>query len=81
MTCVQHLLSWMTLNEPLADSLIGHMVEMSMWREGCSNVSVAGLTALTELFYRQVALPQAHIIARGLKEIITTPKLKKSNEM
>lgn len=59
------------------------LFDLALYREGplLGPISVAGLTTITELFYRQVALPQIRAIANGLKNIIQQPMIKKCNEM
>lgn len=46
-----------------------------------SDVSVASLSAITELFYRQRTLPFPHIIANGIKNILKNPQLNATNEL
>lgn len=42
---------------------------------------MAALATLTELFYRQMALPLVASIANGIKTILKQNDLKKSNEL
>lgn len=83
LTCIQHLLTWISLDSHLTHNLIEQLFDLALYREGpaLSSISVAGLTTITELFYRQVALPQIRAIANGLKNIIQQPMIKKCNEM
>lgn len=45
------------------------------------DVSIAALSTITELFYRQRALPFPHIIGNGLKNIVKQPHLEATSEM
>lgn len=42
---------------------------------------MASLTTITELFYRQQALPFPNVIGNGIKNILTQPRLDAANEM
>lgn len=42
---------------------------------------MAALGAITELFYRQQTLPFPHLIANGIKSIVSQPRLILTNEM
>lgn len=44
-------------------------------------MSVGGLSAVTELFYRQRTLPFPHIIANGIVNILKQPQLNVTNEL
>lgn len=81
LTCIQHLLSWISLDVHLTHNLIAQLFDLAAWRECAADVSVGSLMAITELFYRQVALPEVSAIAIGLKNLVRMPCLKKSFEM
>lgn len=46
-----------------------------------SEVSAAALVTISELFYRQISLPCAAIIAKGIKNLLEYPNLRKTNEL
>lgn len=46
-----------------------------------SEISIGGLSAIAELFYRQSTLPFPHIIANGIVNILKQPQLNVSNEL
>lgn len=46
-----------------------------------SDVSVAALGAITEIFYRQQTLPFPHLIANGIKGVLQQPQLNTTNEL
>lgn len=54
---------------------------LCFYRQHDSDVSVAALGAITELFYRQQTLPFPHFIANGIKNILKQPRLIMTNEI
>lgn len=44
-------------------------------------MSAAALITISELFYRQISLPCAAIIAKGIKNLLEYPDLRKTNEL
>lgn len=50
------------------------------WQD-CCDVSAAALVTISELFYRQISLPCAAIIAKGIKNLLEYPDLRKTNEL
>lgn len=46
-----------------------------------SEVSVAALSAITELFYRQQSLPFPHLIANGIRSMLKQPRLIMADEI
>ncbi|XP_031625440.1 exportin-6-A [Contarinia nasturtii] len=81
LSCVQHLLSWTSTEELLHEQLLINLFDLANWKEHDSDVSVAALGAITELFYRQQTLPLPHVIANGIKNILKQPRLIVTNEM
>lgn len=51
------------------------------WLQDCAEVSAAALVTISELFYRQISLPCAAIIAKGIKNLLEYPNLRKTNEL
>lgn len=49
--------------------------------QGNSDTSVAALTTISELFYRQTALPYPVAIGGGMKNILKQSQLEHANEM
>lgn len=49
--------------------------------QDCPEVSAAALITISELFYRQISLPCAAIIAKGIKNLLEYPNLRKTNEL
>lgn len=54
---------------------------MAVISENHDDVPVAAFNAISELFYRQHALPFPHIIGNSIKVILKQPQLQTSNEL
>lgn len=79
--CIQHLLSWIPSAELLHERFVANLFELSNWREANSEVSVAALGAINELFYRQRTLPFPHIIVNGLKNVMKHSQSPATSEL
>lgn len=77
---VQHLLSWIQLDELVHEQFIVHLFELSRYKENGSDTSVAAINTITELFYRQRALPFPHVIGNGIKNILKQSNLDTADE-
>lgn len=80
LNCIQHLLSWTSLDELVHEQFLMNLLDLGTFKENHSDVSVAALNTITELFYRQRALPFPHIIGNGIKNILKQPRLESSDE-
>ncbi|KAG4078102.1 hypothetical protein HA402_002153 [Bradysia odoriphaga] len=79
--CIQHLLSWVPLDDVVTDNLMLQLFDLATYREDCCEISAAALITISELFYRQISLPCAAIIAKGIKNLLEYPDLRKTNEL
>lgn len=71
MDCVQHLLSWVPLEDCLSEFLLNSLFLLAKWSSNNElDVATAALTAISELFYRQVAIPHPHLIANGIMQLL-----------
>lgn len=73
MDCMQQLFAWVPLNECLSEFLLNSLFLLARWTmpEGPpSDVAAAAVTALSELFYRQTAIPHPHLIAHGIMQLL-----------
>lgn len=76
MDTVQQLFAWVPLSECLSEFLLNSLFLLAKWplnnttttEEG--DVAVGALTALSELFYRQVAIPHPHLVAQGVMQLL-----------
>lgn len=80
LNCIQHLLSWAPLDELVHEQFLMNLFDLSSYRESRSDISVAALNSISELFYRQRALPFPHVIGNGMKNILKQPRLDSADE-
>lgn len=85
LTCIQHLLSWAPLDELVHEQFLMRLFDLSSFKENHSDISVAALNTITELFYVQRALhvigmASLHVIVNGIKNILIQPRLDTADE-
>lgn len=80
LNCVQHLLSWAPLDELVHEQFLMNLYDLGSYKENHSDISVAALNTITELFYRQRALPCPHVVGNGIKNILKQPGLDTADE-
>lgn len=69
MDTVQQLFAWVPLGECLSEFLLNSLFLLAKWPSD-QEVATGALTALSELFYRQVAIPHPHLIANGMMQLL-----------
>lgn len=83
--CVQHLFVWSPLDGNLSEFMLNSLFLMAKWQTGRNlDIAAAALTALSELFYRQVAMPHPHLVANGIMQLLqdeTRTALRSTPEM
>lgn len=80
LNCIQHLLSWTSLDELVHEQFLMHLFDLGSFKVNHSDISVAALNTIAELFYRQRALPFPHAIGNGIKNILQQPRLVYADE-
>lgn len=81
MTCLQHLFSWIPLENVLNENFLLSVFELSRWREQNQDVSIAGMSAVTELFYVQKNVPCGKFIIAAIKGLLDQSNIGHANEM
>ncbi|XP_055551772.1 exportin-6-A isoform X2 [Wyeomyia smithii] len=80
--CVQQIFSWAPLDNITSPNFFRSLFMLARWNESYSDVSVSAITTISELFYRQKALPLPTVIATGVIDLLQQPTLfKLSNEL
>lgn len=67
---MQNLFAWISPAHHLTESLINALFALAFYRSVASDVCSAALTTITELFYRQVAVPQMGLITGNLHRLL-----------
>lgn len=65
----------------ITEEFINNLFELAKWNENHMDVTVQAIATISELFYRQKALPMPMIISNGVMDLIGQISLKKSNEL
>lgn len=68
------------MNDLVHEQFVLNLFDLATVKENRNNVSVAALNAISELFYRQRAIPYPHVVAKGIKAILCQTKLSASDE-
>ncbi|XP_053698424.1 exportin-6-A [Sabethes cyaneus] len=79
--CVQQIFSWAPLDNITSPDFFQSLFVLARWNDSYSDVSVSALTTISELFYRQKALPLPTVIATGIIDLLQQSALKLSNEL
>lgn len=78
--CVQHLFSWIPLSPNLSEFLLNSLFLLAKWRPGGNDeVATNALCAISELFYRQVAIPHLPLIANGILQLVQEEAVVKTS--
>lgn len=80
LTCIQHLFSWIPLDELISEYFLVSIFDLARWREHQCEVSVAALAAINEIFYLQRAIPQPKTVMNSVKGLLEQSNLEKSDE-
>ena len=73
MECLQQLFAWVPLAECLSEFLLNTLFLLAKWSASPAaspEVATGAITALSELFYRQTAIPHPHLIANGIMQVL-----------
>ncbi|XP_037936402.1 exportin-6 [Teleopsis dalmanni] len=69
LTCVQHLVSWIS-TDLISEYLLMSILDLSQWRVHHQSVSLAGLAVLNELLYLQKSLPHTKTLMTGINGLL-----------
>lgn len=78
---MQHLFSWIPLDNVLNENLLLSIFELSRWREHNQEISIAGMSAVTELFYVQRHVPCGTLITAAINDLLDQTNIGHANEM
>lgn len=73
LACVSNMFSWASTNETsMTPEFFNNIFELCMYNnsEKSVNIHISALMTISELFYLQKPLPQPHILANGITELI-----------
>lgn len=76
------IFSWCTgnLENLLTSEFLNNIFELCTWRSAYSDINLAALSTISELFYLQRKIPMKNYIAYGITELIQQNGLLDSNE-
>lgn len=77
------MFAWISPDHHLSHQLLRSLFSLAAYRSASSDVCAAALTTITELFYRQVAVPQVPTIAAYLRRLLVRqlPQLRTAHEL
>jgi hypothetical protein len=68
------------LDEVLSEEFLKNIFSLSEWNDNNCDVRITALATISDLFYRQAAIPLQTEIATGIIRLIQQPQLGNANE-